>query len=211
MPLTSHLSKIFTYHYYFLNDVFTYRCVIWTWKDLNSRPHFWRSIKTTIVLIISEFPTHGSDARTASLETGTDLIRPLRGYVLAPCVEYTCQLKRHSQFLLRNSAPPLSSRLMDERKGNLNFTCLLWPYVFKLNYIKRNHNNDAELPSAYLYVCLVSERYETASIKLKEWPTWCTLALFYNTSTTILYMFQALHAHHQEAKLHLCSIWYRLL
>jgi len=36
-----------------------------------------------------------------------------------------------------------------------------------------------------------------------------TFALFYNTSTTILYMFRALHAHHQEAELNWCSIWYR--
>jgi len=50
----------------------------------------------------------------------------------------------YSQFLLRRSAPPLLSRLMDESKGNLNFTYLLWPHIFKLNYIKRNHNKDAE-------------------------------------------------------------------
>ena len=30
------------------------------------------------------------------------------------------------------------------------------------------------------------------SRKLRQWPTWCTLALFFNTSTTILYMFRAL-------------------
>jgi len=45
--------------------------------------------------------------------------------------------------------------------------------------------------------------------KLRQWPTWCTLALFYNTSTTILYMFRALYAHHQEVELYWCSIWYR--
>jgi len=28
------------------------------------------------------------------------------------------------------------------------------------------------------------------------------LLLFYNTSTTILYMFRALHAHHQEVELY---------
>ena len=44
---------------------------------------------------------------------------------------------------------------------------------------------------------------------LRQWPTWCTLALFYNTSTTILYMFRASHAHHQEVELYWCSIWYR--
>ena len=47
--------------------------------------------------------------------------------------------------------------------------------------------------------------------KLRQWPTWYTLALFYNTSTTIPYTFRALHAHHQEAKLYRCSIWYRPL
>ena len=47
--------------------------------------------------------------------------------------------------------------------------------------------------------------------KLRQWPTWCTLALFYNMSTTILYMFRALHAHHQEVELYWCSIWYRPL
>ena len=46
---------------------------------------------------------------------------------------------------------------------------------------------------------------------LRQWPTWCTLALFYNTSTTILYMFRTLHAHHQETELYWCSIWYRPL
>ena len=94
---------------------------------------------------------------TVSLETGTDLIGPLKGYVHSPCIEHTYQLMRHSQFLLRRSAPPLSSRLMVERKGNLNFKYLRWPQIFKLNYIKRNHGKDAELSSAYLYACLVSE------------------------------------------------------
>jgi len=47
--------------------------------------------------------------------------------------------------------------------------------------------------------------------KLRHWPTWWTVALFYNTSTTILYMFRASHAHHQEAELYWCSIWYRPL
>ena len=45
--------------------------------------------------------------------------------------------------------------------------------------------------------------------KRRQWPTWCKLALFYNTSTTILYMFRALHTHHQEVELFWCSIWYR--
>ena len=46
---------------------------------------------------------------------------------------------------------------------------------------------------------------------LRQWPTWCTLALFYNTSTTILYMFRTLHAHHQEVELYWCSIRYHPL
>jgi hypothetical protein len=132
-----------------------------TWT--HSRSRLWRSIKSIVVLIISEFPTHGSDAGTVSLETGTDLIRPLRGYVHSPWMDYTYQLMR--EFLLKLSAPPFSSRLMDERKGNLNFTYLICPYIFKLNYIKRNHNKDAELSSAYLHVCLLSQRYETVSIR----------------------------------------------
>ena len=94
---------------------------------------------------------------TISSETGTDLIGPLKGYVHSPCIEYTYQLMKHSQFLLRCSAQPLSSRLMDERKGNLNFTYLLCPHIFKLNYIKRNHGKDAELSSAYLHACLIFE------------------------------------------------------
>jgi hypothetical protein len=35
--------------------------------------------------------------------------------------------------------------------------------------------------------------------KLRQWQTWCTLALFYNTSITFFCMFQGLTAHHQEA------------
>ena len=35
---------------------------------------------------------------------------------------------------------------------------------------------------------------------LRQWPTSCALALFYNTSTTILYVFRALHAHRQEVE-----------
>ena len=38
--------------------------------------------------------------------------------------------------------------------------------------------------------------------KLRQWPIWCTLGLFCNTSTTILYMFRALHAHHQEVEMY---------
>ena len=38
-----------------------------------------------------------------------------------------------------------------------------------------------------------------------EWPTWYTLALFYNTFIIILYMFRALYAHHQEGELYWCS------
>jgi len=36
----------------------------------------------------------------------------------------------------------------------------------------------------------------TSKYPLRQWPTWCTLALFYNTSTTALYMFRVLHAYH---------------
>jgi len=36
-----------------------------------------------------------------------------------------------------------------------------------------------------------------------------TLTLFYNTFIIILYMFRGLYAHHQEAELYWCSIWYR--
>ena len=52
---------------------------------------------------------------------------------------------------------------------------------------------------------------KTSQYALRQWPTWYTLALFYNTSTTILYMFRALHAHHQEVELYWWSIWYRPL
>ena len=44
---------------------------------------------------------------------------------------------------------------------------------------------------------------------LRQWPTWYTLALFYNRFITILYMFRALYAHLQEVELYLCGIWYR--
>ena len=44
---------------------------------------------------------------------------------------------------------------------------------------------------------------------LRQWPTWYTLDLFYNTFIIILYMFRALYAHHQEVDLYWCSIWYR--
>ena len=56
-----------------------------------------------------------------------------------------------------------------------------------------------------------TESFDFTSRKLRQWPTWCTLALFYNTSTTILYMLRALYAHHQEVELYWCSIWYRPL
>ena len=58
------------------------------------------------------------------------------------------------------------------------------------------------------FLCFVDRAYW---YKLRQWPTWCTLASFYNTSTTILYMFRALHAHHQEAELYWYSICYRPL
>ena len=44
---------------------------------------------------------------------------------------------------------------------------------------------------------------------LRQWPTWYTLALFYNKFIIILYMFRALYAHHQEVELYWYSIWYR--
>ena len=44
---------------------------------------------------------------------------------------------------------------------------------------------------------------------LRQWPTWYTHALFYNTFITIVYMFRALYSHHQEVELYWCSIWYR--
>ena len=40
--------------------------------------------------------------------------------------------------------------------------------------------------------------YIPTYLKLRQWPTWCTLALIYNTYTIILYTFRALHALHQE-------------
>ena len=49
-------------------------------------------------------------------------------------------------------------------------------------------------------------------VTLSQWPPGaqvCKLALFYNTFIIILYMFRALYAHHQEAELYWCSIWYR--
>ena len=48
-------------------------------------------------------------------------------------------------------------------------------------------------------------------IFLRRWPTWCTLALFYNTFIIILYMFRAVYAHHQEVELYWYSTWYRPL
>ena len=51
-------------------------------------------------------------------------------------------------------------------------------------------------------------RVNKSNLKLKQWPTWYTLALFYNTSIAILYVFRALHAHHQEVELYWCNIWY---
>jgi hypothetical protein len=47
------------------------------------------------------------------------------------------------------------------------------------------------------------------SINLRQWPTWYTIALFYNTFIIILYMFRGLYTHHQEVELYWCSIWYR--
>jgi len=51
----------------------------------------------------------------------------------------------------------------------------------------------------------------TTLILLRQWPTWCKLALVFNTFIIFLYMFQALHGHHQEGKLYWCSICYRPL
>ena len=48
----------------------------------------------------------------------------------------------------------------------------------------------------------------TKTPKLRQWPTWFTRALFYNTLIILLYMFRALLVHHQETKLYRCSIWY---
>jgi hypothetical protein len=45
-------------------------------------------------------------------------------------------------------------------------------------------------------------------LHLRQWPTWYTIALFYNTFIMIHYMFRALYAHHQEGELYWCSIWY---
>ena len=58
---------------------------------------------------------------------------------------------------------------------------------------------------------LASLHSDNHVLKFRQRPTWCTIALFYNTSTTILYIFRALHAHHQEVELYWCSIWYRPL
>ena len=51
--------------------------------------------------------------------------------------------------------------------------------------------------------------YVLLTVHLRQWPTWNTLASFYNTFFIILYMFRALYAHHQEVELYWCCIWYR--
>ena len=60
----------------------------------------------------------------------------------------------------------------------------------------------------YRWLLLVGHR-DDKLICLRQWPTWYTLALFYNTFIIILYMFRALYAHHQEVELYWYSIWYR--
>ena len=47
-------------------------------------------------------------------------------------------------------------------------------------------------------------------VTLSQWPSDAQVEReLLNTSTTILYMFRALYAHHQEAELYWCNIWYR--
>jgi hypothetical protein len=51
------------------------------------------------------------------------------------------------------------------KKDILNCTYPLWPYSFKLTYIKQNHNKDTERSFVSLYVCLIPETYETVLTK----------------------------------------------
>ena len=60
---------------------------------------------------------------------------------------------------------------------------------------------------SYIFFYRISTKYW--NINLRQWPTWYTLALFYNTFIIIFYMFRALYVHHQEVEMYWCSIWYR--
>ena len=59
--------------------------------------------------------------------------------------------------------------------------------------------------SCFFFKCSVDR---ASWYNLRQCPTWYTLALFYNTFITILYIFRALYAHHQEVEWYWCSIWY---
>ena len=65
----------------------------------------------------------------------------------------------------------------------------------------------------FLQVTAQSARTRITDIHylLRQWPTWCTLALFYNTFVINPLMFRTLYAQHQEVELYWCSIWYRPL
>ena len=84
-----------------------------------------------------------------------------------------------------------------------NFSRRMWVKYFSLR-------NDIFLPRFYSFIELLRTKIKL-KYKLRQWATWSTLALFYNTSITFLHMFRVLNAHLQEDELYWCSIWYRPL
>ena len=68
------------------------------------------------------------------------------------------------------------------------------------------HSRQRIAPVSY---CQPDQECNVKTNNLRQWSTWYKLHLFYNTFIIILYMFRALHAHHQEGELYWCSICYR--
>ena len=64
-----------------------------------------------------------------------------------------------------------------------------FPPVQRAGY-RSSKNRRNTRRSSTTFLCFVDR---TSWYKLRQWPTWCTLALLYNMSITILYRFQALY------------------
>jgi len=81
-------------------------------------------------------------------------------------------------------------------------------FIKSCNLVPKNELHSDFFIILLLFLCSVDR---ASWYNLRQWPTWYTLALFYNSFTTIPYMFRALHAHHQGVELYWCSIWFHPL
>ena len=83
-----------------------------------------------------------------------------------------------------------------------------WSYIF-FSHTNTNVYLHTFLTLLILHLWMFYCIRKIPSFSLRQWPTWYTNTLFYNTFIINLYMFRALYAHHQEVELYWCSIWYR--